>query len=195
MSGGDLSSASDRVLARRAGLGDNQAFAELFNRLFVPTLRYALHMLDGDEQLAEDALQDAWIKAWRGLAKFQGQSAVQTWLFTIVAHEVRDVRRRKRPIVVDNTLLEPLARKASASASVSASVDPPQVLLQHELLDALKLALSELPSMQRACWLLREIEEFSYDKIARILDTTPGVVRGQLHRARRDLAIRMEQWR
>ena len=63
------------------------------------------------------------------------------------------------------------------------------------LLLALNLALLELPWRQRASWLLRELEGFSYEEIARVLDTTPGVVRGQLHRARRTLATRMEQWR
>ena len=71
---------------------------------------------------------------------------------------------------------------------------PAQQAEFRELLDALELGLTELPWRQRACWILREVEGLRYDDIAKILQTTPTVVRGQLHRARRSLAVRMEQW-
>lgn len=203
MSGEDLSDASDRALARRAGLGDRAAFEELFARLFTPTFRFALRMLDGDNQLAEDAVQEAWVKAWRGLPDFKGNSTPQTWLFSIVTREALNQRRRKRPIAVDGELLEPLLSRegqgpgTSASGVLARSADqgPEEALLSRELWETLTLALVELPWKQRASWLLRALEGFSYDDIARVLDTTPTVVRGQLHRARRTLAIRMEQWR
>ena len=203
MSGEDLSDASDRALARRAGLGDRAAFEELFARLFTPTFRFALRMLDGDNQLAEDAVQEAWVKAWRGLPDFKGNSTPQTWLFSIVTREALNQRRRKRPIAVDGELLEPLLSREGQGTGTSGSgllarpadQGPEEALLSRELWETLTLALVELPWKQRASWLLRELEGFSYDDIARVLDTTPTVVRGQLHRARRTLAIRMEQWR
>ena len=203
MSGEDLSDASDRALARRAGLGDRAAFEELFARLFTPTFRFALRMLDGDNQLAEDAVQEAWVKAWRGLPDFKGNSTPQTWLFSIVTREALNQRRRKRPIAVDGDLLEPLLSREGQGTGTSGSgllarpadQGPEEALLSRELWETLTLALVELPWKQRASWLLRELEGFSYDDIARVLDTTPTVVRGQLHRARRTLAIRMEQWR
>jgi len=179
---------SDAALARRAGLGDAEAFAELFARHFQPTYRYALHMLNGDQQLAEDAAQDAWIKAWRNLPDFRSESRFQTWIFRIVARQVSDTRRPKQPILVDHTRLEP--RVADPD-----DVDPERRMVNLELWETLSLALAELPWRQRASWLLHEFDDMSYDEIARILDTTPTVVRGQLHRARRALAIRMEQWR
>ena len=180
--------ASDAALARRAGLGDADAFAELFARHFQATFRYALHMLDGDERLAEDAAQDAWIKAWRNLPDFRGESRLQTWIFRIVARQVLDMRRRRRPVLVDEALLEPVAAQPG-------EVDPELRMVSQELWESLSLALAELPWRQRASWLLREFEDMPYEEIAKILDTTPTVVRGQLHRARRALAIRMEQWR
>lgn len=188
----ELTAASEGALARRAGLGDRAAFEELFARLFPGSFRFALRMLDGDEQLAEDAVQEAWVKAWRALPDFRGSSRFQTWLFSIVARQVHDVRRRHRPLAVDNELLEPLVNRHSRPVT---GTDPAQAVLDAELWETLTLALSELPWRQRATWLLREIEGFSYDDVARVLDTTPTVVRGQLHRARRTLAIRMEQWR
>lgn len=191
-----LAAATDHALARRAGLGDRAAFEELFARLFPATLRFAVQMLDGDEKASEDAVQEAWVKAWRGLPDFRGTSKVQTWLFTIVTREAAGLRRRRRPLAVDNEILERLAnRQASGSDSVGSDGNPEQVVLARELWETLTLALSELPWTQRASWLLRELEGLSYTDIARVLDTTPTVVRGQLHRARRTLAIRMEQWR
>ncbi len=194
--GARSSTASDHALARRAGLGDRAAFQELFDRLFPATLRYATRLLDGDERAAEDAVQDAWIKAWRGLPDFAGRSKVQTWLFTIVQREAYERRRRNRPLAVDDSILEPLAsRDAEKRLARPLDADPERAVLQRELWETLTLALSELPWTQRSSWMLRELEGLSYTEIAQVLDTTPTVVRGQLHRARRTLAIRMEQWR
>lgn len=180
--------ASEAALARRAGLGDVDAFSELFQRHFPATFRYALQMLDGDDQLAQDAAQEAWIRAWQKLPDFRSESRLQTWIFRIVAHQVLDLQRRRRPVPVDHTLLEP-------TTSPVGSGDPALGFANLELWETLSLALSELPWRQRSSWLLREFEGMSYDDIAKILDTTPTVVRGQLHRARKALAIRMEQWR
>ena len=191
----ELTAATEAALARRAGLGDRAAFEELFARLFPGSFRFALRMLDGDEQLAEDAVQDAWVKAWRKLPDFRGSSKFSTWMFSIVTREALDARRRTRPIAVDDDLLEPLARRSTVAPVHLADGDPHQALMARQLWENLTLALSELPWRQRASWLLRELEGLSYDDIARVLDTTPTIVRGQLHRARRTLAIRMEQWR
>jgi RNA polymerase sigma-70 factor (ECF subfamily) len=190
----NLAAATDRALARRAGLGDRAAFEELFARLFPGTFRYALRMLDNDEQLAEDVAQEAWIKAWRALPDYRGDAAVQTWLFSIVTRQALDVRRRNRPVAVDGEILEPLVDRNRVAAR-SHEGDPEKAALAGELWATLTLALGELPWRQRASWLLFELEGLSYDEIARVLDTTSTVVRGQLHRARRTLAIRMEQWR
>lgn len=183
-----LAAPSDAALARRAGLGDTEAFAELFERHFQPTYRFALRMLDGDDDAAQEAAQNAWVKAWRHLPGFRGESRFQTWVFTIVSREVLDHRRRRRPVPVDDSVFE-------VHGNTSPTGDPEQGVVARELWETLAIALTELPWRQRACWLLREIEGLSYEEIARILDTTPTVVRGQLHRARRALALRMEQWR
>lgn len=183
-----LLDASDLALSRRAALGDEEAFSELFARHLHPMFRYALRMLDGDESLAEDAVQEAWVKIWTRLPDFRGESRLQTWMFSIVAREVLTARRRRRPVVVEDTTLE-------QHIGFDPALDPGVSTQERELWEALTLALAELPWRQRATWLLREYEDMSYDEIARVLDTTPTVVRGQLHRARRALEIRMEQWR
>jgi len=178
---------SDEVLARRVKLGDRRAFVELFDRYGASLYRHALRMLDGDHHAAEDAVQEALTKAWLKIDTFRGDAKLGTWLFRLVINECLTMRRRRRPLVVDNHLLEMLATEQKA--------DPHGSAVDRHLREALDLALSELPFRQRAAWLLREIEDFSYADIADALGTNITVVRGQLHRARTSLAIRMAQWR
>lgn len=186
---GDIAYAdrSDAVLARRAGLGDRQAFAEIFRRHSAALYRYALRMMDADHQAAEDVVQDALTKAWLGIDRFRGDAALRTWLFRLVANECINNRRRRRPIPIDDGLLARLTPAASDNAPMLASTD--------ELRRALDIALLELPWLQRASWLLREIEGLSYREIADVLATSTTVVRGQLHRARATLKVRMATWR
>jgi RNA polymerase sigma-70 factor, ECF subfamily len=194
-----LAAASDRALTRRLGLGDASAFEELFRRHFASTFSYALRMLDGDGALAQDATQEAWTKVWLKGSSFQGSSKVRTWLFTIVAREVTEIRRRSRPVFVAPHVLEQMEslrdQPAVDGAAPRAAASAEASVLDRELWSAMALALSELPWRQRATWLLREHEGMSYDEIAEVLRTSNTVVRGQLHRAKRALAIRMEQWR
>ncbi|GAB6899359.1 RNA polymerase sigma factor [Kineosporia succinea] len=179
--------ADDAELARRAGLGDREAFAEIFRRHGPALFRYALGMLEGNAADAEDAVQNAWTRVWLRIGTFRGEARLRTWLFAIAAREVLNQRRRRRPVPVGDDLL----------IAVAAPLDQePEAHLDHEQLrQALTLALTELPWRQRESWILREMEGLSYDDIAGILGTTPTVVRGQLHRARTSLAARMEKWR
>ena len=183
----ELAALPDAVLARRAGLGARRAFATLVRRHGPALYGYALHMLDGNPADAEDAVQAAWIKAWQGIDGFRGDSALRTWLFRITANEVHNSRRRRRPVVVDDSLLEPIPGRTDQ--------DPAQQVSAGQMRIALEAVLQELPWRQRAAWLLRELEGLSYPEIAEVLGTSPTVVRGQLHRARSTVAVRMVQWR
>lgn len=183
----EVTTVSDRALARQAALGDRDAFAQIFRRHAAAMFRYALRMLDGNTDDAEEAVQEALAKAWEHLPQFRGESALRTWLFTITANVILAARRRRRPVAIDDDLLSAIPDAAATS--------PPAVLQGSELRHALERALAELPWRQRGVWLLREVEGLSYTEIAEVLETTPAVVRGQLHRARRTLAVRMVQWR
>ncbi len=177
----------DEVLARQAALGDRTAFAAIVRRHGAGMFRYAVRMLDGDAHAAEDAVQEALTDAWVHLPGFRAEAALRTWLFRITANRVLAHRRRRRPVATDDRLLEVLPHPEHRG---------PAAVAEHgELREALDRALAELPWRQRASWLLREMEGLGYADIAEILHTTPTVVRGQLHRARSTLAVRMEQWR
>lgn len=183
----DELAADDQLLARRAGLGDRAAVGEMFDRHAPVMFRYAVTMLDGDVDAAEEAVAQAWEQSWTALPTFRGEAALRTWLLRITANVVHGARRRRRPLPVDDGLLSSLADLPQH--------EPAQEVEQSQLWVALEAALGELPWRQRAVWVLRELEGMSYEHIALVLDTTVTVVRGQLHRARATLAIRMAQWR
>lgn len=185
--GAGIAPGDDAGLARRAALGDREAFGEIVDRHGAALFRYALRMLDGDAAAAEDAVQEALARAWRALPGFRGDAALRTWLFTITGNVALADRRRRRPVPVDDRLL--------AVVPAPAHRDPYRQVESAELRRALGAALGELPWRQRACWLLREGEGLSYEEIADVLGTTPTVVRGQLHRARGTLSVRMAAWR
>ena len=173
-------------LVRRAALGDRSAFAEIFEEHAAGMFRYAVHMLDGDVGEAEDVVQTALAKAWQKLPDFERRSSLRTWLFRITANEALAHRRRRRPVPVNDALL--------ASRPAGLGSEPHQQVVADQIWQSLAMALTELPWRQRASWLLFEMEGLSYREIARVLETSETVVRGQLHRARRTLAHRMEQW-
>jgi len=183
--GNEVDGGSDLVLARRSGFGDRRAFAELVRRHSPAMLRFARRML-GDDGDAEDAVQEAFLSAWRGLEHFRGDSAVRTWLFRLVASKALNSRRARRPLPVD---AETLRHQPDAASEPSARAQDAR------LLAALQTALDGLPPGQRSCWLLREVEGLGYVEIADVLGTSRTAVRGQLSRARDALAVRMAPWR
>lgn len=177
----------DSDLVRRARLGDKRAFAAIVSRHGPALYRYAYRLLD-EPAAVEDVLQETFIDAWRGLPSFRGDSSLRTWLFTLTRHRVSRVLRNRpaRPAVSVEDLRDRLADPLA---------DPVHVQLGAGLLGALDTALRRLPTRQRSAWLLREIEDLSYDEIATVLGETPTVVRGLLERARTTLATSLKEWR
>ncbi|WP_051571450.1 RNA polymerase sigma factor [Cryptosporangium arvum] len=180
----------DRVLSRRAGLGDRKAFALVVTRYGPGLYRYIFRLLDNPSD-AEDILQETFLDAWKGRGGFRGDAALQTWLFTLARRRVY-AHYRHAPEVghrghvdVDDVIDRLPARDA----------DPAGTHQRHDLLVALDLALRMLPPRQRSVWLLREIEGFTYVQIATVMAVTPDAVRGLLERARAALVITLKEWR
>lgn len=177
--------ADDLVLARRAGMGDREAFTRIVHRHGPAMYRLARRVLldDGD---AEEAVQDALVAAWHHLDDFRGTAALRSWLFRLTLNKAHNVRRRRRP--------EP-REAGEQEARIDPAGDPVRGIIENELVAALDDALASLPEPQRVAWLLREVDELTYEEIAEIMHTSRDVVRGLLHRARRRLAERLAAWR
>ncbi len=178
---------TDVALARAAGLGDRDAFDVIADRHGPALLRFARRMVrDPDE--AQDVVQEALVAAWLSMGRWDGRSALSTWLFGITANKARDVRRRRRPSPVDP---EVLMRHEIDVVEDRAGSTPEEALFR----SALAEALADLPQRQRACWLLTQVEGLSQAEAAVALRMTPDAVRGQLGRARQSLITKLEDWR
>jgi RNA polymerase sigma-70 factor (ECF subfamily) len=183
--GGAWAASGDDTLRRAAALGDAAAFAAIIDRHGPAMFRYARRMLN-DHGDAEEVVQDAFVAAWKALPDFRGDAPLRTWLFTITGRKAVDLHRKKRAIPVEDATLTDRPAPGPGPAGQA---------IQAGLLEALGSALAALPWLQRAVWLLREVEQMSYAEIATVLNTTPTVVRGQLARARAGLQHRLEDWR
>jgi RNA polymerase sigma-70 factor (ECF subfamily) len=179
-----LESADDTIIAGRAADGDTAAFAVLVRR-HTPMMRaYARRILSGTADV-DDVVQDAFITAWAQLPKLDDVGKLTSWLMRITSRKAIDRIRATRPhadleeVELPAPDLSAPARQVEARAGVAALSD----------------ALRELPARQRECWVLREIGGYAYGEIADELGIPLTTVRGLLARARKDLVVRMEQWR
>jgi RNA polymerase sigma-70 factor (ECF subfamily) len=174
----------DATLVVRAREGDITAFEALVQRYRVPVYRIAVRIL-ADPGSAADTAQEAFITAWQRLHEIRAEQAFAAWLYRITVTRGLSAVRTPRPPA-------PLGETASAA---DRSPGPEEHALADGLAAALTCALDHLTPAQRACWILREMEGMSYEEVATILHTTPGAVRGRLHRARPQLADELKQWR
>jgi RNA polymerase sigma-70 factor, ECF subfamily len=175
----------DAELVRRARLGDKDAFSALVEQHGSAMYRFARRMLR-DDGTAEDCVQDALVAAWLSIERFRGDAAVRTWLFGILTNTVR---RRVR------TEARHPAAPLPDDYDLPGGADPITAAEAQDLRAALEIALAALPPMQRACWILAEVERMSYADIARVQATTVGAVRGAIARARTTLGRRLAPWR
>jgi RNA polymerase sigma-70 factor, ECF subfamily len=164
-----VTSAEDRLLDRLRR-GDESSFRELYRlhtpRLFAIALRLLSRRAD-----AEDAVQETWLRAVRGLAGFRGESSFQTWLTGIGVRCALELLRKRGP-----------ADHGSPEASVESS--------PHLALD-LGRAIAALPDGYRTVLLLHDVEGRTHEEIALLLDLEPGTSKSQLFHARRALRARL----
>lgn len=175
----------DLTLVVRAQEGDTRAFEALVRRHQRMLYRLAVRLLDSSSD-AEDAVQEAFVTAWRRLEGFRGEAAFSSWMYRIVTNRcLRVLSRRRSAIPLENLDDRPGPDGAS----------PEQAAESGDRAAALRRALQALPPDQRACWVLRELHGLSYEDIAAIVGSGPEAVRGRLYRARRRLAEVMTPWR
>ena len=163
----------ERELVSSAAAGDAGAFEELVRR-HAPRVRALCLSMLRDEAEADDAAQEAFLKAWRKLSSFGGESSFATWLHRIAANQCLDalrVRARRRS--------EPLeAAPEPASPSGAAAL---------EAADLAARLLAALPEDQRLALTLRELQGLSYEEIAAVMECSLDSVKARLRRARRTL--------
>ncbi|MGH3146851.1 MAG: RNA polymerase sigma factor [Rubrobacter sp.] len=174
----------DDNLPERAAAGDVGAFAVLVREYSGLVYRVALRML-GAEQ-AQDASQEVWIRAWRNIRNFRGESAFGTWLYKVTVNTCLNVLRKERGREARETGEEPFAHLPTPPGGED---DPEAATLSRERMDEVVEALEGIRAEHRAAVILRHMEGLSYAEIASILEVPDGTAKGWASRGRAALLL------
>lgn len=170
---------TDHQLIEQASRGNHEAFHALVDR-YAPRLFRAAIMMTGNENDAQDLLQETLLAVYEGLPRFEGRSSVNTWMTGIMMRQAsrarrRDVRHRSMVSLESPAVAEPAADSRSSDITRSDARMDLFALMQH------------LSAEHRDVLVLREIQALSYDEIAQMLDVPRGTVESRLSRARHAL--------
>lgn len=174
---------TDQELVRRVQAGDQTAFNLLVLKYQHRVLKLVGRFVN-DQAEAEDVAQEAFLKAYRALASFRGDSAFYTWLYRIAINTAKNalVSQRRRPVDFDLDLQDP--DQYDRQAKLKESDTPEGVLLTDEIRAVVEEAMEQLPEDLRTAIVLRELEGLSYEEIAEAMDCPVGTVRSRIFRAR-----------
>jgi RNA polymerase sigma-70 factor, ECF subfamily len=177
---------SDSAAVARARAGDREAFRTLVDRHSRNVFRLAFRMT-GNEEDAEDVVQETFLKAYRSLPRFAGRSEFSTWLHRIAANCAVDLLRRRLPREARTRPIEAEALEAAASQPT-----PERAFLGSELRERVSRSLDRLTAMERAAFVLRHFEGRTIAEIGETLGVRRGAARNCVFRAvsklRRELA-------
>jgi RNA polymerase sigma-70 factor, ECF subfamily len=182
--------AAERELIRRARGGDQDAFAELVmmhaDRVYALLRRFGL-----DPSEADEVAQEVFVRAWRGLPRFEERAQFSTWLYRIAFNEAqRRLSRRPAP----RAELDSEREDTIAALPESARLGPEAQTLDREFERTLERALGQLPAEWRAAVVLRDIEGLSTHDAAQIADVGEAAFKSRLHRGRMQLRALLEPY-
>lgn len=182
---------ADLVLVERVQSGDREAFGLLVQKYQRRLLRLVSRMVR-DAAEAEDVTQEAFIKAYRALPNFRGESAFYTWLYRIGVNTAKNwlvANGRRMPTVSDITSED--GEGIDDGGLLRDEETPDRVLMSKQIGATVNAAMDELPEDLRTAIALREIDGLSYEEIARVMDCPIGTVRSRIFRAREAIAQRL----
>jgi RNA polymerase sigma-70 factor, ECF subfamily len=174
---------TDKELVKRVQKGDKGAFDLLVLKYEHKIVNLVMRYVRDPEQ-ALDISQEAFIKAYRALPRFRGESAFYTWLYRIAVNTAKNylAAQRRRPMDVELDLQD--AEQYGLHAKLRETDTPEGVTLSQELQKALERAIDSLPEDLRTAIILRELDGMSYEEIAQTMDCPVGTVRSRIFRAR-----------
>jgi len=185
----------DETLVRRLRAKDDSAFEALLRRYMARLLSVARRFLKNEED-ARDAVQDAFISAFRSIDSFQSGSKLSTWLHRIVVNAalMKLRTRRRHPEEGIDALLprfQPDGHQVEDSVDWSLSAD--QIVEREETRALVRRSIDQLPESYRVVLLMRDIEEMTTEETAKALGITTAAVKVRLHRARQALRTLLDQ--
>jgi RNA polymerase sigma-70 factor (ECF subfamily) len=180
----------DAELVRLAQAGDSRAFEALVVKYQRRVARHVARYVRGSGDV-EDVVQDAFIRAYRGLPSFRGQSAFYSWLYRIATNAALSFVRRApaTQLLGDDA---PKERAEAFEPGVSDGEDPERTMMANQIADAVQHGLARLQPELVDALTLFEVEGKSYAEVAQMLNVPVGTVRSRIFRAREALARRLE---
>lgn len=185
----DYRGMNEAVLVAQAKTGDREAFRAIMQRCNQRLFRVARAVLRNDAE-AEDALQDAYLRAFQGIGGFRGEAGLLTWLTTITLNEARGRLRQQRPTVDFDTMDE---SRVIPFPGAAAPTDPESEAARSQIRGLLEKAIDALPEDFRVVFILRDVEGCSVADTALQLSVKPQTVKTRLFRARQALRKELEQ--
>jgi len=176
----------DQILVERVQRGDKSAFDTLVLKYQIKIIKLVSRYIR-DHSEVQDVAQEAFIKAYRALPRFRGDSAFYTWLYRIAINTAKNylVARGRRMPNVDIDAQE--AEQFEGAEGLREYATPEQVALKDEVEATIFLAMEQLPDDLRTAITLREIEGLSYEEIAEAMECPVGTVRSRIFRARESI--------
>ena len=186
-----MTKSADQLLVERVQRGDKTAFDALVlkyqHKIVKLVSRYVYEPAE-----AQDIAQETFIKAYRALPRFRGDSAFYTWIYRIAINTAKNylVANSRRPVDQQLDLQDPEQYEMNARLK---DVDTPEsMLLTDEIQATVEGAIQELPEELRTAIVLRELEGMSYEEIAAAMDCPVGTVRSRIFRAREAISERLQ---
>lgn len=185
---------SDEELISDSRSGKRAAFQELVEK-YQRRMYAVAYGIVGNREDALDAVQEAFVKAYRSLPEFKGESAVYTWLYRITVNSAIDIaRKRGRHEQVEFREEIDVEEEKGEYPVASSTENPVERLMRKELGEVIEKAILSLPVDQRTAIVLREIEGLSYKEIAQVMGTSEGTVMSRLHYGRKKLQELLEPY-
>jgi RNA polymerase sigma-70 factor (ECF subfamily) len=183
----------DQQLVERAQRGDKRAFDLLvvkYQRKLARLLSHFIH----DAAEVEDVTQETFIKAYRSLSSFRGDSAFYTWLYRIGINAAKNflVAQKRRASTTTNEFDIEVAENFEEGSQLRELNTPENELMSKQIAQTVHQALQALPEELRSAITLREIEGLSYEEIASIMGCPTGTVRSRIFRAREAIADKLQ---
>jgi RNA polymerase sigma-70 factor, ECF subfamily len=182
--------ASERVLIRRARAGDQDALAELVT-MHAERVYGALRRFGLDATEADEVAQEVFVRAWRGLGRFEERARFSTWLYRIAFNEAQRRLARRPPARAEP---DPDRDDPIVSLPESPELGPEARTLDREFEHTLENALGQLPVEWRAAVVLRDIEGLSTEEAAEIVGVGQAAFKSRLHRGRMQLRVLLEPY-
>jgi RNA polymerase sigma-70 factor (ECF subfamily) len=181
---------SDLALVERVQRGERSAFDVLVLRYQQKVLKLVLRYIR-DPMEAEDVAQEAFIKAFRAIGSFRGDSAFYTWIYRIAINTAKNalVASKRRPVNFGIDVQDP--EQGDLEARMTDGETPEQLALTEEIRETVNQAMGDLPEELRTAIVLREIDGLSYEEIAASMDCPVGTVRSRIFRAREAIDRRL----